>query len=382
MSQFSKQAIWLICSVSLLFALGLLMVFNTTAAEIMDRNLPINTHAILLKQAAYGAVGIVLGLLVYWLGHQKLLSWSMPLGIFCTALLFLVFIPSIGQTINGSQRWIGFSGYTFQPSECAKIILPFCFIQWMVSGKEVVSWKGFIKIIGVLAIPMGLILMEPDTGATIILFLTFVLLFILCRIPWLYWTLPLLVLCGTAAIAVSQMPHVRNRINVYLNPELDLRGKGHQPYQAKIATGSGKLFGRGLGESLQKLNYLPEARSDYIAAIYAEESGFVGVCILIALYLSLFYSGISIAIHAEDRAAFLTAAMLSFLIATQAFVNLGVVCGLLPSKGMTLPFFSQGGSSLIMNFIAFFLLLDIARSNSLSKKISPRYTQNRATPNK
>jgi len=148
---------------------------------------------------------------------------------------------------------------------------------------------------------------------------------------------------------------------VYLHPELDLKGKGHQPHQAKIAAGSGKLFGRGLGESLQKLNYLPEARSDYIAAIYAEESGFLGVLGLIIMYLSFTFSGVAIAMRARDAGGFFLASILTFSISIQAFLNLGIVSGLLPSKGTTLPFFSQGGSSLLINLIAFFLLLDIGR---------------------
>ena len=164
-------------------------------------------------------------------------------------------------------------------------------------------------------------------------------------------------------------PHVPDRIRVYLHPELDLKGKGHQPHQAKIAAGSGQLFGRGFGESMQKLNYLPEARSDYIAAIYAEEFGFIGILVLIALYLSFAYAGYLTAIRQTTQEAFLLASFLTFLIEIQAFLNLGIVSGLLPSKGMTLPFFSQGGSSLIMNLVALFILLDIARKEKSREMI-------------
>jgi cell division protein FtsW len=177
----------------------------------------------------------------------------------------------------------------------------------------------------------------------------------------LYWAVPLFVISLLGATAAYHMPHVHDRIQIYLHPERDLRGKGHQPHQAKIAAGSGQLLGRGLGESLQKLNYLPEARSDYIAAIYAEELGFIGVLAMIGLYITLASSGFVIAMHSKEKGAFLLAAILTFLISIQAFLNLGVVSGLLPSKGMTLPFFSQGVSSLMFNFIALFILLDISR---------------------
>jgi cell division protein FtsW len=264
-------------------------------------------------------------------------------------------------TINGAHRWIGLGGITFQPSECAKILIPLAFIRWVLLQKESISWKVFLKMLAPLSIPLGLILLEPDNGTTAVVLALLVILFILTRIRARYWALPLLILIGVGALVASRMPHVPDRIRVYLHPELDLRGKGHQPHQAKIAAGSGGLFGRGLGESLQKLNYLPEARSDYIAAIYAEEFGFIGIVGLIGLYLSFAYAGFLIAMRAEEPGGFLLASTLTFLIALQAFLNLGIVSGLLPSKGMTLPFFSAGGSSLIVNITALFLLLDISR---------------------
>ncbi len=159
------------------------------------------------------------------------------------------------------------------------------------------------------------------------------------------------------------MPHVSDRIKVYMNPEYDLKGKGHQPYQAKIAAGSGKLLGRGLGESLQKLEYLPEARSDYIAAIFAEETGFIGMMGLILLYMGIGFCGFCIAQRALDNDGFYIATIFTFLICFQAFLNLGIVSGLLPSKGTNLPFFSQGGSSLLANMMAVSVLLNIAKQS-------------------
>ena len=160
------------------------------------------------------------------------------------------------------------------------------------------------------------------------------------------------------------MPHVHNRIEIYLHPEMDQQGKGHQPHQAKIAAGSGGAFGVGLGESLQKLNYLPHARSDYIAAIFAEEFGFVGICLLVFLYTTIGYLGFSIAAETDNLAAFYTVAIFTFLICFQAFLNLGVVSGLLPSKGTNLPFFSHGSSSLLANLIVICIILNIANKET------------------
>jgi len=358
----SRAAVWLIVSVALLFSVGLLMVFNTTAAEIIDRSLSTNTHAALYKQIAYSFVGLCSGIFAYKWGYENLIRWSYPLLIAGTALLILVFLPGFGLTINGARRWLGLFGFPVgQPSECIKILIPAAYIHWYLKQAKPIGLVPFLKILAWLAIPMALILFEPDNGTTFIIMLLFMALFFLTRIRLLYWALPLLGLSLLGALAAYHMPHVHDRINVYLHPELDLRGKGHQPHQAKIAAGSGQLLGRGIGESLQKLNYLPEARSDYIAAIYAEELGFVGVLALIALYMTLAYSGFLIAIRAQCQEGFLLAAILTFLIAIQAFLNLGIVSGLLPSKGMTLPFFSQGGSSLMVNIIVLFVLLDISR---------------------
>lgn len=358
-----SAVISLILSVALLISIGLLMVFNTTAAEIIDRSLDLNIHAALYKQFLHGVAGLVLGLIVYRLGYERCLRWSVPILAGITLLLVLVFLPGIGQKINGAHRWLNLFGFSFQPSECAKIAIPAVFIQWVLKQPGPIEWKAFVKILLWISIPMGLILMEPDNGTTAILGSTLVMLFLLARIQWRYWVLPLccLMIVGTAAI--SHMPHASARIQVFLHPELDLKGKGHQPHQAKIAAGSGGLFGRGIGESLQKLNYLPEARSDYIAAIYAEETGFVGMLLLIGLYATFTYAGCSIALRANDKGAFLLAAIITFLISIQAFLNLGIVSGLLPSKGMNLPFFSHGGTSLMVNLAALFLLLDISRKS-------------------
>ncbi len=352
----------LIITVALLFSMGLLMIFNTTAAEVIDRSLHVSTHAALFKQIIYGVIAVLLGFFVYRAGYENLIRYSFPLLIGASVLLILVFIPGIGMKINGARRWLGVGGFPIgQPSEAIKVLLPAAFIYWVSKQKEKISFRSFLKSLALFAIPTALILFEPDNGTASILCSLLVILFFLARIPLLFWALPLCCLIFLGGMAAFQMPHVRDRLEIYLHPELDLKGKGHQPHQAKIAAGSGQLVGRGIGESLQKLNYLPEARSDYIAAIYAEETGFLGVVVLIVLYIWFASCGFVIAMQTEGKEPFLFAAILTFLIAIQAFLNLGVVSGLLPSKGMTLPFFSQGGSSLIVNTVALFLLLDISR---------------------
>lgn len=358
----SKNSLLLLISTLILFSLGVVMIFNTTAAEILDRSLSVSTHQALLKQLLYGGVALLFGAGIWRVGYRNVLQISPLFLLIITFFLLLVFIPGVGQTINGAKRWIGFGGYSFQPSEFAKYCLPIAFIYRLTFDlHNFRDFKSFFKTMLFFAFPMVLILLEPDNGTVVIVGSSFLILFILANIPWKYWALPLVIIICLGSVVAYNMPHVPDRLRVYFNPELDLQGKGHQPHQAKIAAGSGRLFGKGLGESLQKMEYLPEARSDYIAAIYAEEFGFVGIALLIALYFSIAYLGFSIAFQCAEKGGFYLATLLTFIISFQAFLNLGVVSGILPSKGTTLPFFSQGGSSLIVNTMAISLLLNIEK---------------------
>ncbi len=349
----------LFLSVVLLFAMGLVMVFNTTSAEVLDRFLDRSTHHALIKQLLYALVGGVGCVGLWFLGYQNLIKLSGPLLGVATCLLILVFIPGIGQHINGARRWINVFGNSFQPSEFVKYLIPLYYIHVASGLSRSLDLKSFLKLLAKVAVPTALILFEPDNGTVAIILMTLVVAFVMTRLKWIYWALPLLILCLCGGAVASQMSHVSDRIQIYLHPEYDLKGKGHQPYQAKIAAGSGQIWGKGLGESLQKLEYLPEARSDYIAAIFAEEFGFVGMTALIFLYMFIGFCGFSIANRAETPHGFYIAAIFTFLICFQAFLNLGVVSGLLPSKGTNLPFFSQGGSSLLANMMALCVILNI-----------------------
>lgn len=351
----------LIC-VAALFAIGLMMVYNTSSAEILDRSLDRSTHQALARQAAYAIVGSLISFLVWKIGYDHLLKLSVPLFFLGLLLLLLTLIPGIGEMRNGARRWIGISRITFQPSEFMKYFLLLFFVDYVTTHRHVKSsFSLFLKFALMLALPVFLVMVEPDNGTAAVMGASLLPLFFLSNIRLKYWALPVLIVVVIGAAAAIQLPYVRGRLEVYLHPELDLKGKGHQPHQAKIAAGSGKLIGRGPGGSLQKLTYLPEAQNDYIAAIYAEEFGFVGMLVLLLLYMLFAYGGFSVAMHSKTEEGCYLACAITFLICLQAFLNLGVVSGLLPSKGVNLPFFSQGGTSLIANFIGLTLLLNIAK---------------------
>lgn len=337
------------------------MVFNTTSAEVIEDFDQKRIHYQLIKQIAHALMGIAIAALIYRIDYHRIFNYTPYLFWVTCVLLILVFVPNIGKQINGAQRWVGIGKISFQPSEFMKILMPFYYLAFFTRLNKPLVLKSFLEILILLAIPLLLILFEPDNGTAGIMLVTMVALFYLTKVRWVYWGMPLMVIAGIGALFASKMRHVTERIRVYLNPELDLLGRGHQPYQAKVAAGSGGFFGRGFGESLQKLNYLPEARSDYIAAIYAEELGFVGIVFLVILYMLIGYLGFKIANKAHDKQGFYLASILTFIICFQAFLNLGIVSGLLPSKGTNLPFFSHGGSSLIANIVMLSCILNVGR---------------------
>ena len=350
-------------SVASIFVMGLVMIFNTSSAEVLDHALSRSTHQALFRQIIYGTLGIGLASLLWVVGYRRFLAWSPYLLVLFTILLVLTLIPGIGREVNGSKRWINLFGFSFQPSEFVKYLVPSYFIYYVLELKEeTLSFRGFLKLMGRISIPILLILIEPNNGTAGVIGLTVIVACVMTRIRFKYWALPLCVLMIIGGISAYHLPYVSARLKVYLHPELDLKGKGHQPYQAKIAAGSGQLIGRGPGNSLQKLSYLPEAQNDYIAAIYAEEFGFIGMTILILFYMSIGYVGFCIAYKASDPGGFYLATFITFLICFQAFMNLGVVSGLLPSTGLNLPFFSQGGSSIMANTMGLGLLLNIGQS--------------------
>ena len=354
------RSLLLVC-VGALFAIGLMMVFNTSSAEVIDRALAKSTHQALLRQVAFALIGIFFGFFIHKMGYDSLLRFSPYILICSLVLLIAVFVPPFSMARNGASRWFAIGRFSFQPSELVKYLIPFTFIEWALAKKDEINFVRFATFLAFLAIPMALIIIEPDNGTVAVICATLVPLFFLTKIRFRYWVIPMLFLMIVGGTIASQLPYVRSRINVYLHPESDIKGKGHQAYQAKIAAGSGKLLGRGAGSSLQKLTYLPEAQNDYIAAIFAEEFGFLGMLLLITLYMLLSFAGFSIALRAKEESACLVAATITYLIALQAFLNLGVVSGLLPSKGVNLPFFSQGGTSLVANILGMATLLNIGR---------------------
>ncbi|MEX1012300.1 MAG: putative peptidoglycan glycosyltransferase FtsW [Waddliaceae bacterium] len=367
-----KKIIFL--TVSIIYGLGLVMIYSTTSADILDTGQEFSYNQPIFRQIIYGFFGLLLGFSVYKIGYRRFLELSPMILGFLTFLLFLILIPGVTREINGAKRWIRIGGFSLQPSEFVKYILPI-YVMFRVKAEKftTIGTKKLLRIMAAISVPLVLILLEPNNGTVGVIGFGFLVLLVLMEIPWRYIGIPFAILAVGGGIFAGKLPYVKARIQVYLHPELDLRGRGHQPFQAKIAAGSGKLLGMGPGHSWQKLSYLPEAQNDYIAAIYGEEFGFIGISFLLLLYLTLLYAGYSIGVNASDVGGFYIAGVVTFLIGFQAFLNLGVVSGLLPSTGLNLPFFSQGGSSLLANGMGIGLLLSVNRPQEhLNRKYNDR----------
>ena len=359
----SKQ---IITSVFLIVVLGLIMIFTASSAEALDLLLPNTKHA-LLKQCFYALMSTGFAYIFFRVGYKRVYENSFAIIVFFSILLLLVFMPGIGISANGSRRWLGIGGWSIQPSEFVKYIVPLVFLKQLFSLKPGFSFRDFCIASLPVGIPIVLIFLEPNNGTVGVIGASCAIVCFLTKVPLKFWAIPLVVLSGLLVVCAIKMPYVQGRIYVYLHPEADLKGKGHQPYQAKIASGSGGLFGKGPGKSIQKLSYLPEAQNDYIAAIFAEEYGFFGICLLISLYAWLGIAGYAVAMKALTEEERFGAAVITFLITFQAFMNMGVVSGLLPSTGLNLPFFSQGGSSLIAHMLAIGMLVCIAEHSKENK---------------
>ena len=289
------------------------------------------------------------------------------------ALLMLVLIPGIGRNVNGSQRWLPVGPITVQPSEIAKFALVLYTAGFLVRHGEAVRshWEGLAKPVVVLGLVAVLLLLEPDFGATVIATGTVFGMLFLGGARLLYVLLLVAAALGALALMVISAPYRLQRLTAYTDPWQDPYGSGFQLIQSLIAYGRGEWLGVGLGNSIQKLFYLPEAHTDFVFSIWAEETGLVGALIVIVLYAALIGRIMQVGRRAEALGEAFAAYLcygVGLIFAGQAFVNMGVSSGLLPTKGLTLPFISYGGSSLIVSCSMLAVVLRIEHTTRTAKR--------------
>ena len=343
-----------------LAALGLVMV-SSASITLADREMG-QPFYYALRQAIYIGAGFLIGMGVYRIRLALVEQAGLLLLLTAFALLLAVLVPGVGTQVNGSVRWLNTGLFRLQVSEPAKLMILIYLASYLTRhGEEVrTQLSGFIKPLALLGLAAILLLLEPDFGATVVMLSTAMgMIFIAGARLWQFGGMLGLGGVSLAGLAVSS-PYRMERLTTFLNPWADPFDSGFQLTQSLIAIGRGEWFGVGLGASIQKLFYLPEAHTDFVFAVLAEELGLLGVCVVIALYAVVVWRAFVIAIQAEKAGngfASLLAHGIGIWIGLQAFINMGVNMGLLPTKGLTLPLMSYGGSSMVVVCAAIALLL-------------------------
>jgi cell division protein FtsW len=351
-----------------LVAFGLVMVYSATSASAALAN---GDPAYYLKrQAIYAVLGVVLMVVCSRIEYRALRALAPVLMVASVVLLLAVLV--MGRAANGASRWLSFGPLIFQPSELGKLALAIWAAGYLARRKPPKNLSQLWRPIGLVTLVFcGLILVEPDLGTAIAIVVMVAAMLLVAGTPGRTLGVGLGIVGALGLFAVWLEPYRRARLFSFLNPWQDAQGAGFQTVQAMIGLGSGGIFGVGLGQSVQKVNYLPEAHTDMIFAIIGEELGLVGATAVIAAYGAFAYLGLKIALQCRDPFGKRLAAGLTALVCGQAAINLAAVMGLAPLTGIPLPFVSYGGSSLVVALACVGILLNIAGNAGAAARSVP-----------
>jgi cell division protein FtsW len=329
-----------------------------------------NSYYYIIRQAIYLCAGLFFFMIGFFLDHQIYNKYIKYIVIGTIVILVITLIPGIGKEVSGARRWISFFGFQFQPSELAKLTLIFYLSSVLANKEELIEdfYKGVLPPLLLTGFLTFLIFIEKSFSTTFLIFFIVVLMFFLGGIRLITFGMLLLVGGLSSVVMIFFAPYRVSRFFAFLNQWEDPLGAGWHYIQSMKCFTLGKWFGRGIGESIQKNYALPEAHNDYIYAIIAEEGGVFIAIIIIVLYTIAAFVGFNIAKKTDNKYSYLMACGITSLIYVQAMMNIGVVIGVLPSTGVTLPFVSSGGTSLVMFMFAVGVLLNISRFNKHNEK--------------
>ena len=350
----------LLTAVLCLIAFGAIMVYSASSGTSAVQGG--NGTGFLVKYLGYGAIGLVVMHLVARLPLQRLLALTGPLLVFAGGCLLALKVPGVGVTVNGATRWLGAGPLVFQPSEIAKLALVLYAARFLAERPRGLRQIGDLKPLGiVVGVAVLLVAAQPDLGTALVICFTTAAMLIGAGVP-IGW-IGRIAAVGATFVGLYAMsaPYRRARLTSFLNPWDDASGAGFQAVQGQIAIGSGGLFGRGLGQSVEKIYYLPEGHTDFILAIIGEELGVAGIFGLLALYGLVAWAGLRIAQQAKGIYPALLAAGVTSLVLSQAALNLFVVLGIAPLTGVPLPFISYGSTNLVVLLAGVGLVLNVAR---------------------
>ena len=358
--------------VLLLTAIGLVMLLSASFPSAYYETKNNDPTFYFRKQGIFAVMGVAAMFLISKINYQWFRKFAKPLLYVSVILLILVAIPGIGIVRNNARRWLGFPGTSlqFQPSEIAKMAVVLYFSDTISKKKDKMRTTRYgilpyLLILGVLAV---LMMLEPHLSGTVLILGTGAALMLVGGIRWAWVGAAVGFVGGVAALMLSGIiKYGQSRIAMWQDPFIDARGDGYQLSQSLISIGSGGLLGVGLGKSRQKFLYLPEEHNDFIFAIICEELGLIGASIIMLLFAALILRGYWIALHTRDRFGCLLVVGVTTLIAMQVFLNIGVVTGLLPTTGISLPFFSYGGTALLIQLAEMGIVLSVSRQMKPTK---------------
>lgn len=353
----------LLISVIIISLFGLIMIYSSS--NVWAEYKYNDPYKYLKSQAIFLIIGYILMIIVSKFPYQNYKKLANIIIIICTSMLILVLIPGIGTVRNGSRSWFGIGGLGLQPSEFTKLGLIIFTAKYLSNNlKELKNIKkGVFPILGVVLLIFGLIMLEPDFGTGVVIVMTIIVLLFISGVKMNFFIkIGILGLIGIIVLILIA-PYRLERITSFLNPWSDPLGSGFQIIQSLYAIGPGGLLGLGFGNSIQKHFYLPEPQTDFIFAIISEEFGFLGVLIVSLLFITIIYSGLKISMKCTDNFGKFLSFGITFGLAFQTILNLMVVVGLIPVTGVTLPFLSYGGSSLIISLLNIGILININKQS-------------------
>ncbi len=359
-----KVDLYILVPILILSAFGLLMVYSASNVVAMDDyNDPFYYFR---RQLLFMVIGIILGIIIIKIDIIKIYNLSTIIFIFCLFLLIIVLIPGIGVIRGGARSWIGIGTFSIQPSEFMKVGIILLISKYLSKYyNDIKSIKNFIYLSIIVILIFALIMLQPDFGTGLVILLScFCFLFISGADYKLFIIIGLIGILGIGVLIISA-PYRLERILAYLDPWQDPLGSGFQGIQSLFAITPGGLFGHGFNQSIQKNFFLPEPQNDFIYAIVVEEFGLIGGVMVLLLFFLIIYRCFIIARNIENNYCKFILIGSSLTLAIQVFINVGVVIGLLPVTGITLPLFSYGGSSLLINYISFGLILNASKYRCL-----------------
>ena len=351
----------LLAVTAILVALGVVMVYSSSA--IYAQEIYGDAGYFLKRHLVYLVIGVAAFFGALSIEEGRIRQWAKPLMAIVLLMLAAVLIPGIGHRVSGARRWFKLGPVSFQPSELAQLAVILYMADVLTRKRSLLQdfFKGVLPALVVLGLTVGLIVIEPDLGTSVATAVVAILLLFVAEVRWQILLPMFLSAVPAIVVLVLTKPYRMRRIVAYLNPWADPEGSGFQLIQSLVALGSGGLFGVGLGESRQKLFYLPAAHTDFIFSVIGEELGFVGATVVLILFGVLCWYGIRLALGAPDPFGMMVALGIILLLALETLVHVGVATGAIPTKGLPLPFISYGGSSLIANLVSIGVLLNVVR---------------------